>query len=465
MRKKNKIIPIIIVIIMILIIGTGSFAYVYFYTDMLKTDKQKFFKYFAKNFEILSDFKFEELKSYSEKKKTTGYEYEGDLTTQIDKQTAALYMPSEKIYNEVQKSKIIFEGQKDIPNKYAHSVIGMEYSNGEKMTFEYINEDDYYGIKVGKILKKYLVLENKNLEEFAEKLQLPISANVPDTLDTKNIEEYKLTDEEIKIIKDKIYLILEEKLTDAMFREEKFGDELKYTLSMTVEQIEDITAQIYEAVINDETIIQKIKKYFIQELKMNEEEANEEILEIKKSAEEYKEEISDKLEEYDADNNSKTQLVQISVYQNKGILTNTEIITDEEKISLNKKSNIIILKLEEASKDGESIVYNPAATVSLEKIKEVDSLTYKLEVSIDEIDVRLEFDINYQGIDSLDKIKEQYTMSVIIDNEDKNFNFKYILKNDVTFKDYIENENVISNGVKINNYDREKLLTTFTKLR
>ena len=69
----------------------------YFYTDVFKTDKEKFFKYIAKNVEAYDNLKSEELTQYLNTKKTQAYENEGEFYAQIDEQTAKEFMPNKKI--------------------------------------------------------------------------------------------------------------------------------------------------------------------------------------------------------------------------------------------------------------------------------------------------------------------------------------------------------------------------------
>ena len=45
--KGKKILSIILVLLILLLIAGGAFAYAYIATDIFKTDKEMFFKYFA----------------------------------------------------------------------------------------------------------------------------------------------------------------------------------------------------------------------------------------------------------------------------------------------------------------------------------------------------------------------------------------------------------------------------------
>ena len=46
MKKKKTLLIVIIILIVLLVLAGGAFAYIYFGTDLLKTDKELFAKYF-----------------------------------------------------------------------------------------------------------------------------------------------------------------------------------------------------------------------------------------------------------------------------------------------------------------------------------------------------------------------------------------------------------------------------------
>lgn len=466
MKNNKKILTIVIVVILLLVGALAGVAYAYFYTDVFKSDKQKFFKYMSRNIENVSSLKSEELTKYIEKKKTQAYDNNGEFYTTVDEKTASSYMPSKKVYDEVEKFKVTFQGQKDIANNYMHDTVNLQYSNGEKMTFEIARQDDYYGIKVDTILKKFLAIENNNLKDFAKNLGVQDTSTIPDKIEMKNYDKYKFTDEELKIIKTKLYQIVDENLQETMFREEKNDSYAKYTLTLTIGQVEDIFSKIYKALVNDETVTGKIKEVLVQELEMTEQEAQEKINELKEAADRSLENVKE-----EKDETIETDLISINVYKdkaNKGNIPSIEIISKENRISLGISENRLTFKFDEGTKDGETIVYNPFLSAIIEKITESQDIAYAIDVSISNnfMNIDLNEKINFAGILSgQDSVKEEVTFGAKIGNNEGNISqMQYTYLNNVKFNSDIAKEDMKSNSIKINNYNAEKLQTTFDKL-
>ncbi len=470
MRNGKKTLTIITIVIILLVASLAGAAYAYFFTDVFKSDKQKFFKYMAKNIESASTFKSVELTNYLEKKGSQPYENSGEFYTTIDEKTASSYMPNKKLYDEVEKFKILFQGQKDISNGYFHEAVSLQYSNGEKMTFELAKQEDYYGIKVDTILKKYLALENNNLKEFAKNIGIQDTSVIPDKIEFKNYDKYKFTDDEIKNIQNKIYKVLNENLQDTMFREEKNDSYQKYILTLTKGQVEEILYKLYNTLVNDEVIINKIKIIATEELKMTEQEIDEKIEQLKKEADSYLEKgedtfIGDDTQSKDTD----TDLISINVYNDKaqkGNIPSIEIVDEEFKISLGLSDNRLTLKLDEGEKDGETIVYNPIGTISLDKVIESTDLTYSFNASVNGL-INTEFTgkMKFAGILSeQDSVKEELTIGIELGSIEDSSKMQYTYLNNVKFKDNISKEDLKLNSTIINNYNAQKLQTTLEKL-
>ena len=466
MKNGKKTLTIVIVVILLLVGALAGVAYSYFFTDIFKSDKQKFFKYMSQNLENVSSLKSEELIKYIEKKNTQAYENNGEFYTTVDEKTASSYMPSKKVYDEVGKFKITFQGQKDIANNYMHDIVNLQYSNGEKMTFEFAKQDDYYGIKVDTILKKFLALENNNLKDFAKNIGIQDVSTIPDKIEMKKYEKYKFTDEELKNIKTKLYQILDENLQDTMFREEKNDSYVKYTLTLTIGQVEDIFSKIYKALVNDETVTGKIKEVLVQELEMTEQEAQEKINELKEAADRSLENVKE-----EKDETIETDLISVNVYKdkaNKGNIPSIEIISKENRISLGISENRLSFKFDEGTKDGETTVYNPLLSAIIEKITESQDIVYAIDVSISNnfMNIDLNEKINFAGILSdQDSVKEEVSFEAKFGNTEGNISkLQYDYLNNIKFNNNIAKVDLNSNSTKINNYNTEKLQTTLQKL-
>lgn len=470
MKNGKKTLKVLIVIVVMLVCAVAGVAYTYFFTDVFKTEKQKFFQYMAQNIGNVSSFRSNELENYYEKKKTQSYKNSGEFYTEIDQKLASTYMPNKKVYNEVKDFKILFDGEKDLANNYEHDVLSLKYSNNEKMTFELLREYDYLGIKVDSILKKYLVLENNDLKNFAKNMGLEDTKNIPDKIEIKNYEKYEFSEEELNVIKQKLYNVLDENLQETMFREEKFDSYSKYTLTLTNAQIKNIISKMYQSMINDEIIINKVKNFAQNELNMTEQEIEDQIENFKKEANDFFEGKDDLLDNDEETRNKDTDLVSICVYddkKHKGNLSSIEIISNDGKIAFGISEDRFVVNVDEGTKDGDNIVYNPIASIILDKKTENDSLEYNISGEIYSSEREKKWDCSFKvtGIQSMNLVNENFSANYkIIDQAGEEEGIKGIYNNTVEFTDNIEKIDIKSNGVRINNYNAEKMQDTFGKL-
>lgn len=444
----------------------GGVAYAYFCTDLFKSNKQKFFKYFAKNIENMATLENKELTNYLEKKQNQAYENSGEFYANIDENTAKYFM-SNDIYDEVKKFKITFEGQKDLPNNYYKDTINLQYSNGEKLTFQLAKQDDYYGLMVDKILKKYLTIENNNLKQFAKKLGVEDTSNIPDKIEIKDYSKYKFTDKEWENIKTKIYTTLNENLDNSMFKEEKGKDSDKFTLTLTEKQASSIILKMFDAIMNDETIIGKVKEFMINELEVNAIQADRKIEELKKNLKEKlaSEEII-KNDEIGSSDEQKTFNISVYKYYNKS-QAGVNIIFDEIKIDLITRESNIMFWLNKHIEEKEYIDYTSIMSGSMGQDKKDGKNTVFLDLEFND-ETKFSIAMHYEGIDK-ENPKEEAAISFIIENEDNTesyepLSFEYRYTNNINFKNNISKENLKENSVILNNYDSEKLMTTFQKL-
>lgn len=339
------------------------------------------------------------------------------------------------------------------------------------MTFEFLRENDYYGLKVDTILKKYLVLENNNLKEFARNLGLQDTKNIPDKIEFNQYKKYMFTEEELNAIKQKALYILNDSLQDTMFREEKFDGYSKCTLTLTNAQIKNIVLKLYQAMINDEEIINKFKDFARNELNMTEQEIENQIENANKEVNQLIEGKKDNsLDNDDENNSSDTDLVSISVYNNKKSESNLisfEFKSNKARVTIEISDGRIIFHADESSKDGESIVYNPIASLTLEKKMGDDLLEYIISADTNSSGVNSNFDCLYKlsGLKNADTVDEEIVVDYKeIDQGAVDNDIKYTYKNTVEFTDNIEKIDVKSNGTRINNYNGEKMLSIIGKL-
>ena len=175
------------VIIGILIIGIGVGAYIYFYTDTFKTNKEIFYKYASKE-QLAKIIDFDSINQTLTRLKSEKSEQNIDTTI-------SMTMDDQNVLN---NATISLKGKTDpTENK---SEISLAFGNENKkdvLQIDGIYNKEKVGISFKDITNKYVALENKNLNQFWEKLGLndlnmdKIEFSNYDSQIDKNIEKAK----------------------------------------------------------------------------------------------------------------------------------------------------------------------------------------------------------------------------------------------------------------------------------
>ena len=83
MKKKRTGLIVAIVLILIILIAGGVFAYIYFATDLLKSEKELFAKYFTQMGNEEYGFNPTSLLEYENRKLTESYQNNGQITANM----------------------------------------------------------------------------------------------------------------------------------------------------------------------------------------------------------------------------------------------------------------------------------------------------------------------------------------------------------------------------------------------
>ena len=460
--KKNKGIKIaIIVLLVILILGGILLAYIYMGTNILKTDKQAFFNYISEEKQIGNILKEDSLEKYLEKIENTPHTTEGSLT--VDTNVS-------EYENLANNANITFSGNKDIANKYADEEIALNYQNEEILKVNYINSNDYYGMKIQDIIKKYLVIENNNLKQFAENMGITDTSGIPDKIETKTIQDSKstFTDEEIAQIKEKyITNIIMQNLTDDCFsKDDTSGEYVVYKLTIKESKIKEIEKQILTTLKDDDMIMNKLKQSYIETSNCTEEEATKYIEEFKEKIEEYIQEESSNNETSTTDVDTVENELIVTLYISDNKISKAEIEYDTDKIVIELQENKVIASIQEASTSNgeENSVkeFKEEGKITFEKIKNEDNLEYKISmVPADNTDVSVVATLDISGISSLEKVTEKLTIDMTEDEE----NASIVYENKRDFNSSIEKQELNEDNMEIlNDYSAEEMKKLYENL-
>ncbi|MBQ2938396.1 MAG: hypothetical protein IJE05_05945 [Clostridia bacterium] len=401
MKKNKSKLLITISLIIILIIIALVFSILYIKTDILKSNKQLFFKYAA---QIVDEEGIENnIEKYFEKKEQNMYENEGKIS--INSSIPDSKELKEKI-QQANKVNISFNGNIDNINKKVQEEISLNYSEDVSFPITYIKDEDIYGIQTDYIGKKYIAIENNNLEELFEKFGINDTEGVANKIE--NISKKELSDEEKKSLKEKYENIIKEQLKDEQFSKTANGEETIYTLEITPEQIKNILTQILENVKNDVSEIESSSMDNIIENINN--------LEI-------------------------TDNIKIAVYQKESQL---------KRIAIEKGNTQLVVIEKTQQTDG--VQYN----INCNLIK-------------DETESNIYFNIQYSGIDNLENIQETYTLGIVYpieyENEAQQVEFEYKYENNVSFNENISIEDLNSdNAIILNEQEPEYITNLFNAI-
>ena len=413
--KKNKILPAIIVVVILIIVLLGGLAYAYFFTDAFKSDKQLFLKYVSENFEIVKNLKDEDLEKYKEKQQNTPYTSDGEIKMYF---TLSGTQESNLI-NTLKNCNITFNGSTDKANKYAYQKVNLNYSDSENLSFEYIHDQDTYGIKINEVLNKFIAVENNNLKEWARTLGLDEETIelIPNKLDFEsNIFEDLFTEEEIKTLQDKYLKLIVENLKDEMFSKGETAENTIYTITITESQVENIGIKLLQTLKDDELIFNKVKKVMIENLNVTETDANSYIQEIKDKMQDVIDENSKSSSNIvDQDDMTSTEGIDdttsmvessnlvVNVYVKNKTLQKTEFVIDEDRISIMRTTNGLTLEYLENGEEN-------LQTIAIEKTKSADELSYNLKVNVD--GEELNAIATFKGISTLNAVEEKYEYTI-----------------------------------------------------
>ena len=425
MKKKVAIKLMIFLIIFIIIIGAGL-AYAYFSTDFLKTNDQLFFKYLGQAVESEDGFINSSLKDYFKKKRTEKYEDNGNFYVDINISDLDADM-----LQTINDFNIDYSGVIDNTTRKNEQEITINYSDEVNFPFKYKYANETLGLQTDYVSSKYIGIENNDLKEFAEKIGLTNTEDIPDTIDLfsnlDNTETFNFTDEEREQIKDIYKSILEEKLKDKEFVKTEENETINYSVDMTNQEFKDIIIEFLETIKNDSILMPKIEEATQELLKMMSENSDEEY-----TVQSIIDNCIDEL------NNNETEEGNISV-----IVSQT-----------NQKLSGITLKNEENE-------------IKLTKTDVEGSLTYNFEANIkdkeSEDTTKYMMSASYKGLEQMASVNEIYQTGIIatVDGKEQkmvyNLNCTDSFKNDIDIQDYSDDE-----IQTLNEYDSEQISTLLT---
>ena len=414
---RNGIIIISILIVLLLVV----FGVLYFCTDLLKSDKQLFFKYASQLVETEGGFVENNIEAFYNKKQQMPYENEGkfDFTVDLGNNTnEQIDIANDFVVN--------FSGKTDKTNNKAEQNIELKYSDDVSWPLIYRHDGDIYGIQTDYVSSKYVAVENNNLKEFAEKVGMTDTSDVPEKIEIpEDKANFEYTEEEKQTVQEKYMTILENQFRDDQFQTEKNDDgTTRYILTMTNEELKNLVIALLNELKTDDVTLGKINNIL-----------SEQDLYTKNTIE--AEDIDSIIESLQEGNTEEGE-VQFIVAQK-----DSKLIS----ISLNQNDN----------------------NIQLTKNNQEDSVNYSISVnfkfdtglsSVETIGGTIYFSANYSGLNELNAVKENYELGIAVqDNNGQQVGkYTYQFENNVNFVDSVNIDGLNEeNAMILNNYEEESI--------
>lgn len=396
-KSKNMILIIIIAVLVVILLALGTYAFLG--TDLLKSDKNLFFKYTSQLAAEKQGSMDDYLKQYTEKKKTTPYKDNGTIEFQIDTDNI-----DKNELDLTNNCTITYTGNVDSKNSKANQDISINYSDDVKFPVTYLQNENSLGLKTEYIGSKYIALE---IDKLGEMMDLDMD-EITEAMG--GLEGAKLSEEEISHIKDTYWGVIEQELNDSNFSKVT-GEQKGYKLTLNGEQLKNILVKILETLKNDNETLEKINEYLSSSTGSV------------KITGEYIDYIIKGINE-DIDINDET--LEITVYTNKGKASKLEIKINEAKITIEKIET------------GNSIQYN----LAFEMYRDGETLG------------TIYFNMKYSGLQALQSITEDYELGLTL-GENK---YIYYLNHNVDFADNVTIDEITDdNSLILTDQDPEQV--------
>ena len=418
---------IIILIVVILMLG-GVFAYLYFGTDLLKTNEQLFFKYLGQLVDSENGFIDSKLTEYTNKKMTGKYEDNGQFSVNID-----MTGMDEDVLATVNDFNITYSGQIDNTARKNEQEISINYSDDVNFPVKYKYANETLGLQTEYVSEKYIGIENSNLKEFAEKLGMTNTEDIPDTIDffaTDSSQAITFTDDEKEQLKNTYQPVLEGRLDGKEFTKSEDGGTTNYSVEISNQEMIDIVSALLETLKNDQILLPKLEQSLQEDLDMMNQSSTEEV--------------------------TIQSLIQ-------------DIIDQLGESQVQDGTTIVTVSQTDRMLSGITVEFSENEMIKLTKTNSQDTLTYRIEIvspnEAQQTSVTMYFNASYQGLEQLASVNENYEMGVSTTENGEEQNLTYTLNCTDTFNDGINIEDYGEDEIEVlNEYDGEQMATLFTAI-
>ena len=401
--KKSSI--LIVILILAIFIAGGVFAVLYFTTDTFKSNKEMFYNQVVKTNIIEEFINLEEYNKYYQKQESQIYTNKGTINVEAKNEQG-------KFSNQIGFNSIV-----DFQNSSKNTKITIKDKIEDLINIDYLKNNDLHGIKLEGIVSQYIVVENKELQKFINKLGIEENSNIPNKV--KQIQLSKITDKQInKELCSKYVNIISTQVAEENYQKIKnedvlIGDNYQtlngYKIILENEQYNDVITKILEIAKQDENVYNLLSNISLNLEQMSFEEyqtnIDEKINIINQNSGKFilaiyiKEGETVKIELQDS-NKQSTNIFSVEKYKEKLMFKNRKTNLENNKetdIEISKdllKQGQSIWEFKYIAKEDEQEVWNIQGTLKRNGQLTSKNIKYVLDVNIENQDNILSIKMN-----------------------------------------------------------------------
>ena len=402
-QKKNTKMILILIIILSIVILVGGCLFLFLGTDLLKNDKDLFFKYAMQLGDSKQGMIENSLTQYMDKKNQTPYSNQGSFKIEVTSK-------NQQQYESLKDFDITFSGQVDKQNSKNLQEISFNYSDSVKFPINYKQIGNTIGLQTDYVGSKFVAVETDKLNNLSASETNVAGGTISGVQQIEKITQIPLTAEELVEIQNRYVGAINEQLNEEKFSKVEELDRNGYRLTLTGEELKNILVKLLETLKNDQTTLEKINEYLKAQ---------------RNSASITVRDIEQQIEELNNNTDLGSETIEITIYEKNRKVT-----------AILVKTNNIIIDIEKENTNKE-LSYH---------------ITLKPDTASEETQVTL--DIAYTDISDNQKIKETYTFGY----KTPELEAKYIFENNVDFtvtnniEDFTE-----ENTMLLTNYEPEQV--------
>ena len=255
--KSNKKLIVIISIVVALAVASAVFAYLFLMTDIFKSNKELFSKYFSQNeqaFQKITELKTVEV--YENLKNENKYESNTNIKM--------IHSEGGEISNPLNNLAVKLDVQKNNEEQYLYADGQILYEDEEYLEAEIIKEKETYGIRFTDAVKQFVSVRN---DENLEAVMNNIGIDVYQLQETINkIDENQLAEnsQQLDELKNKYLNIIINTITNGTFSKQKNAmitynnvttKTNAYSLVLSSEQVQNMLIEVLNNVKNENEIL------------------------------------------------------------------------------------------------------------------------------------------------------------------------------------------------------------------